>query len=146
MNDDLDAIMAIMARAFDPAHGEAWTRRQVADALLLPGTHYLLATAPGSGVPCGFALTRQVLDEEELLLLAVLPEMRRKGVAAGLLQRLFAAAPRRGTQRIFLEMREDNPARHLYINNGFEQIGVRRGYYRKASGGPKDALTFSRNL
>ena len=32
--DDLDAIMAVMAAAFDPAFGEAWSRRQVGDALV----------------------------------------------------------------------------------------------------------------
>ena len=34
-DDDIDRLMAIMQAAFDPAYGEAWTRRQVEDALLL---------------------------------------------------------------------------------------------------------------
>jgi len=45
--DDIDRIMAVMEAAFDPAYGEAWNRRQVSDALLLPNTHYLLAAADG---------------------------------------------------------------------------------------------------
>src|SRR5690606_29254033 len=63
MTDDLDRIMAVMDTAFDPAFGEAWTRRQVGDALAMPGTHYLLAgaggEAPAAGEPAaGFALSR----------------------------------------------------------------------------------------
>ena len=71
MTDDLDRIMAVMETAFDPAFGEAWTRRQVSDSLILPNSHYLLAGIaghpPGDGEPAaGFALSRCVADEEEL--------------------------------------------------------------------------------
>ena len=37
-----------MEAAFDPAYGEAWTRRQVGDALVLPNTHYLLCGPDGA--------------------------------------------------------------------------------------------------
>ena len=48
MTDDLDRIMAVMTAAFDPYWGEAWTRRQVADSLLMPHTHYYLADWTGA--------------------------------------------------------------------------------------------------
>src|SRR5690606_16794547 len=48
MNDDIDRVMAVMEAAFDPAYGEAWTRRQIEDALTFPGTHLLLADAGGA--------------------------------------------------------------------------------------------------
>ena len=48
MIDDLDRIMAVMEAAFDPEYGEAWTRRQVGDALTFSNTYYLLAGADGS--------------------------------------------------------------------------------------------------
>ena len=38
----VDQIMAIMEAAFDPQWGEAWNRRQVEDALLLPNTFAIL--------------------------------------------------------------------------------------------------------
>ena len=81
MTDDLDRIMAIMEAAFDPTYGEAWSRRQVSDALLMPNTHYLLAgpdgLAPGDDQrAAGFAMSRGAADEEELLLIAVDPEFR----------------------------------------------------------------------
>lgn len=151
MTDDLDRIMAVMEAAFDPAFGEAWTRSQVADALLMPGTHYLLADerggAPGEGAAAaGFTLSRAVLDEEELLLIAVDPRRRGRGVGTRLLQRLIEAARARGTTRLFLEMRDGNPAEALYRQHGFTTIGRRRHYYRRGSAGPLDAITFARNL
>jgi ribosomal-protein-alanine N-acetyltransferase len=151
MTDDLDHIMAVMEAAFDPGFGEAWTRRQVGDALLLPGTHYLLAGADGeplvaSSEPCGFALSRQVLDEEELLLLAVRPEHRRRGIGARLMQRFIDAARSHGATRLFLEMRDGNGAGTLYRLHGFTSIARRRDYYRRGEHGPCDAITFAREL
>ena len=147
--DDLDRIMAVMQTAFDPAYGEAWNRRQVSDALVLPGTHYILAAtdgrepADGAGA-VGFALSRGVLDEEELLLIAVDPAFRGRGIGAALLRRYIDAAEARGKTRLFLEMREGNPAESLYRRAGFEAIGRRRNYYRGAATGPLDAITYAR--
>lgn len=147
----LDRIMAVMEAAFDPAYGEAWNRRQVADALTMPSTHALVVDAAGAVIPegadpapapAGFVLTRHVIDEEELLLIAVMPGARRRGVGAALIEHLFAAARTRGTSRIFLEMRRGNPAVHLYHKFGFEPIGERRNYYRMANGERIDAITF----
>ncbi|WP_197426271.1 GNAT family N-acetyltransferase [Erythrobacter sp. CCH5-A1] len=146
--------MAVMEAAFDPAYGEAWNRRQVADALAMPSTHALVVDAvgalipdgPGEAAPAGFVLTRHVLDEEELLLIAVMPGARRRGVGAALIEHLFAIARTRGTARVFLEMRRGNPAIHLYHKFGFEPIGERRNYYRMASGERIDAITFARSI
>lgn len=151
----IDRIMAVMEAAFDPAYGEAWNRRQVADALAMPSTHALVADAAGllipdstevAPAPAGFVLSRHVLDEEELLLIAVIPGARRRGVGAALIEHLFAAAHRRGITRIFLEMRRGNPAIQLYRKFGFEPIGERRNYYRMANGERIDAITFGRSI
>lgn len=152
----LDRIMAVMETAFDPAYGEAWNRRQVAEALALPSTYALVVDAAGvpvaEGHPtapaeaAGFVLTRHVLDEEELLLIAVIPPARRRGVGAALIEHLFSAARTRGTARIFLEMRRGNPAIELYRKFGFEPIGERRNYYRMANGERVDAITFARSI
>ena len=150
MSADLDALMVVMEAAFDPAFGEAWSRRQVEDALLLPGTHYLLAGLdggpPAAGRAVGFALSRSVLDEEELLLLAIDPAHRRHGLGGRLLGRVIEAARERGVTRLFLEMRDGNPAEGVYRRFGFAPIGRRRNYYRRGSGGPCDAITFARTL
>jgi ribosomal-protein-alanine N-acetyltransferase len=147
--DDIDRIMAVMQAAFDPAYGEAWNRRQVSDALVLPNTHYLLIDAdghePAEGAPsAAFVMARGVLDEEELLLIAVHPEQRGRGLGTALLQRYIEAAEARGRTSLFLEMREGNPAESLYLRAGFAPIGRRRNYYRNAALGPLDAITYAR--
>lgn len=147
--DDIDRIMAVMESAFDPAYAEAWTRRQVSDALILPNTYYLLASADGNEpqdgqAAEGFVLSRGALDEEELLLIAVHPEHRGRGLGAALLKRFIAAAEARGAARLFLEMRDGNPADSLYRRAGFQPVGRRRSYYRGAAKGPIDAITYAR--
>ncbi len=151
MDDTVDAIMQVMRAAFDNAYGEAWTRRQVADALVTPNTHYLLyrkkvGGTPDAGETIGFVLSRKAVDEEELLLIAVDPEHRGKGIGNKLLTEYLSEAKIRGAKRIFLEMRSGNPAEHLYREFGFTQIGVRRGYYRGAINGPLDAVTLVFNI
>lgn len=149
--DDLDRIMAVMASAFDPAFGEAWTRRQVEDALLVGNCHYHLIDADG-GLPVGmapasgFSLSRSGCDEEELLLFAVDPACRRRGLGAALLLRLANSARDRGARRLLLEMRHNNPADSLYRAFGFEPIGKRPNYYRMSDGTRIDAITFARAL
>ena len=151
----IDRTMTLMAAAFDPAYGEAWNRRQITEALAMPNTHALVVDADGAPIPAeaaqtvspaGFVLTRHVLDEEELLLIAVLPGVRRRGVGAALIQHMVTQASARGITRIFLEMRRGNPAIHLYSKFGFEPIGERRNYYRMANGERVDAITFGRSI
>ncbi|RPF70786.1 GNAT family N-acetyltransferase [Aurantiacibacter spongiae] len=149
MSDPVDAIMAVMEASFEHRYGEAWNRRQVSDALIMPSTHYLLAGITDGAAfdpsrATGFALTRHAADEEELLLIAVRPDARGAGIASGLMHRFIAEAAGRGCTRLFLEMRDGNPAERLYRRFGFEPVGRRRGYYRGAIGGPVDAITFAK--
>lgn len=148
MDDDLDRIMAIMETAFDPAWGEAWTRRQIADSLVFPHTHHRLVgpdgAAPQPGTEAaGFTLVRAAPGEEELLLIAVAPPLRGQGLGRILLGNAMADAHERGAERMFLEMRFNNPAERLYRVMGFEPIGRRREYYKLPSGERIDAITFA---
>lgn len=149
--DDLDRIMAVMSAAFDPMYGEAWTRRQVDDALAFGQCHYRLigadGTPPAEGErAAGFALLRTTLDEEELLLFAILPALRRRGLGARLLGEVIADARTRSIRRILLEMRRGNPAESLYRRCGFADVGYRPQYYRSGDGSRIDAVTFCCNL
>jgi ribosomal-protein-alanine N-acetyltransferase len=149
MMDALDGIMAVMEAAFDPAYGEAWTRRQVGDALTMPQTHFVLLAADGrtpddAADAAGFALSRRILDEEELLLIAVAPWARRRGLGHTLMRQFIAQSDCQGVARQFLEMRAGNPAEALYLAHGFKQVGRRPNYYRSGSLGPFDAVTYSR--
>lgn len=141
---DLDEVMATMRSAFDPVFGEAWSRSQCAGILPMPGVWLLLARREGRGV--GFALSRVILDEAELLLLAVQPGLRRTGVGAALLEAVAQEALTRGAIQLHLEMRENNPAGALYRGAGFGEIGRRPRYYRGSDGHSFDAITLARPL
>lgn len=141
---DIDVVEALMARSFDARFGEAWTRGQCLGVLAMPGVRLLLAQLDDE--PAGFAMTRQVVDEIELLLLATLPAQRRRGVGAALLRALLAEAAAAGLTRIHLEVRAGNDAVRLYTSNGFAKVGERRGYYRGRLGQLYDAHTYSREV
>lgn len=149
--DTIDAIMRVMDRAFEPFWREAWNRRQVSDSFLMPSTHALLLDARGDIAregeqAIGFVLSRVVLDEEELLLVAILPEHRGRGLGKRLIEHSAAASRERGAVQMFLEMRANNPAERIYRAAGFERIGMRKDYYHAADGTKLDAITFGKNL
>ena len=141
---DLSTVDRVMREAFDPRFGEAWTPSQVAGVLALPGVWLTIAESDGG--PAGFAVTRAVLDEAELLLLAVGPTMRRRGVGRQLLRSAMAEARHRGVARMHLKVRAGNDAVALYRLAGFEKIGERRDYYRGRNGKSFDAQTYRVNL
>ena len=149
--------MRVMETAFDPTYREAWNRRQVNDALLMPSTHALLVDKNGALIgncgdgstpdeTAGFVLSRHAADEEELLLIAVLPQHRARGLGQALIDHLLEAASARSAATIFLEMRRGNPAIHLYRKVGFKPVGERRQYYRTSNGERIDAITFARTI
>jgi [ribosomal protein S18]-alanine N-acetyltransferase len=138
---DLQCVAALMAAAFDPRFGEAWTPAQCMGVLSLPGIWLTLAEADGDA--CGFAMVRSAADEAELLLLAVDPRARRRGVGSTLLAATIAQSAARNVRRLHLEVRAGNDAVHLYQKLGFQKVGVRRAYYRGADGHVFDAHSFS---
>jgi ribosomal-protein-alanine N-acetyltransferase len=142
--DGLEPVMAVMTAAFDPNYGEAWTESQTLSMLALPGVWLSLARVDGQ--PAGFALNRQIVDEAELLLLAVAPSFRRQGIAMALIERTLHLLRRRNGLRLHLEVRHNNPAIELYKKAGFLLIGRRPGYYHGIDGQIHDALTLSHTL
>ena len=141
---DLDAVMRIMTDSFDPAFGEAWTAPQCAGLLPLPGVWMILAST-AQGLPLGFALSRVVAGEAELLLLAVRHDAQRHGVGRTLIERFVADARARGAERLHLEVRDGNHAIGLYKRHGFDEVGRRKDYYSGGDGRRYDALTLARS-
>lgn len=151
VRDEIDHIMEVMGEAFDPAYGEAWTRRQVSDALILGNCRSLvmdekLQPPTNETDAAGFVLSRAAVDEEELLLIAVRPALRSRGVGSALVERFIAEAKLRGITRLFLEMREGNPAEALYRKFGFEPVGRRKNYYNRGAISGIDAISFALQL
>ncbi|WP_426020567.1 ribosomal protein S18-alanine N-acetyltransferase [Brevundimonas sp. DWR2-3-1b1] len=133
---DSAALAALHAQAF----AAPWSAREFADLLSQPGVVSIAETD-------GFVLIRIVLDEAEILTLAVLPKARRLGLGRRLVEEAAVAATKGGAARLFLEVAEDNaPARALYDRAGFSQIGRRKAYYAAADGSRTDAVVMSRDL
>ncbi|KQR84195.1 GNAT family N-acetyltransferase [Sphingomonas sp. Leaf343] len=141
---DAAIVDALMTAAFDPRYGEAWTRSQCLGVLAMPGVALTIASYDDE--PAGFAMVRAVADEAELLLLAVAPNHRHRGVGGALLRSTIADAQSRGVVTMHLEVRANNDAVRLYTANGFAKVGERRGYYRGTDGRHHDAHTYSRPL
>jgi [ribosomal protein S18]-alanine N-acetyltransferase len=141
---DIASIMPVMSAAFDPCYGEAWTASQCLSVLSLPDSHLHLARQGPQMV--GFALTRGVLDEEELLLIAVRPELSRKGIATAILEAVIALAQKKGRARLFIEVRQNNSAIDFYRHAGFAAVGTRPAYYSGPNGNRFDATTMQLNI
>ena len=139
--DDLDSVMEVMKAAFSDRYGEAWTRSQCAGILPMAGVRLSLAL-DGDGKLLGFSLSRTVVDDCELLLLAVDPPTQGRGVGRTLLGHFIDQAKKNGATRIHLEVRDGNPAIRFYEAAGFTQSNRRRNYYQGRDGSKFDALTF----
>lgn len=142
--EDLEAAMTVMNHAFNPVYGERWSVSQFGGALSLPGTRLFLAMKEGAAV--GFALTRQWLDEAELLLLGVMPKCTRRGIGMQLLDHVVETMRDENVAFIHIEVRADNPAIEFYKRLHFVPIGTRRDYYRGIDGSLRDAITFKRQI
>ena len=140
---DLDAVMNVMDDSFDPRFGEAWTASQCAGLLPMPGVWLILARE-GEAV-IGFALSRAVAGEAELLLLAVRRTAQGRGIGKMLLDRFADEARARGATRLHLEVREGNHALSLYERAAFTLVGRRRNYYSGRAGQTYDALTLAKD-
>ncbi len=97
-----------------------------------------------SETPGGFVLSRRVLDEAEILTVALDASLRGRKLAGPLLRRHLDALSARSVRRVHLEVDEDNaPALALYRRLGFAESGRRVGYYTKPDGSRATALTMS---
>jgi [ribosomal protein S18]-alanine N-acetyltransferase len=141
---DIASIMPVMQSAFDPAFGEAWTAAQCMALLAIPESRLLLAKISREIV--GFAISRWVLDEEEVMMIGVAPIHQRRGVASKLLQTIIKRAQISDRQTIFLEVRINNEAISFYEQLGFQVIGRRKEYYRSDTGSAIDAITMKFSL
>lgn len=91
----------------------------------------------------GALLLRAEAGEAEVLLVAVHPDLRGRGLGRSLLRAGEAAAIEEGASRCFLEVRAGNrAAQRLYESEGYERVGCRKGYY----GDGEDALVLARDL
>ncbi|MEM7753005.1 MAG: GNAT family N-acetyltransferase [Pseudomonadota bacterium] len=104
------------------------------------------ATTQSAQDLAGFALGRVILDEAELLTLAVDPNHRRKGKGQHCLRLFESEATSLGARTAYLEVAETNAAAMaLYHAGGWSQSGRRIAYYRTADA-PIDAILMAKTL
>lgn len=97
--------------------------------------------------PKGFVLARAVLDEAEILTVAIASAQRGKGLARALMLRHLDGLAVHGIARVHLEVDAHNgPALALYRRLGFVETGRREGYYPRPDGSRAAALTLTRTL
>lgn len=136
--DDLKAL-AILDEACFP--GEPFASSWWLKAAQQRGANAWVMSLQGQLV--AYCLFSRVLDEAELLRIAVVPEQRQQGLAARLLQHAEQALLASGIVQMHLEVRESNTAAQaLYQSQGWQPSGRRAGYYPLGAD-REDALLFS---
>lgn len=118
--DYVSAVAAIEKRCFS----NPWSETAVNAELENHCSEIYIALVDGTAA--GYANIYTVLDEMDIVRVAVLPEYRRQGIAAEMLKTVLAE--KQGT--VYLDVRESNhPAISLYKSLGFVDTGVRKNYY-----------------
>lgn len=133
---DAEAMAAIHAASFD----KPWSALDMS-------VHLGRDLCLGSGSPlASFVILRRSDVDAEILTVATRPGKRGKGRAGELISQAACRLAGDGLRTVFLEVAEDNDsARALYDRLGFEAIGRRPGYYRRANG-RMAALTYALRL
>lgn len=135
---NLDAVLAIEAAAY----AFPWSRGNFVDSLASGYDARVLYGADGQML--GYFVAMAGVDEMHLLNITVAPAHQHRGHARHMIDALVAACRARRAQQLWLEVRESNArARAIYLQRGFEQVGVRRGYYPAPHGRREDAIVMS---
>lgn len=113
-----------------------WTYSQFEEAV----EAYQSTVIEEQGKVVGFCILQPVLDEANLLLMAIHPQFQAKGYGFKLLDQSINLLKNDPVQ-IFLEVRESNIAAiNLYEKSGFHQIDLRKNYYPQVGGTREHAI------
>jgi ribosomal-protein-alanine N-acetyltransferase len=136
---DLEAVVAIEREIYE----FPWTVGNFRDSLAAGYSCWGYHSADGL---IGYAVMMIGADEAHLLNLSIAAPVQRRGYGRLLLEHLVKVARGHGARLMLLEVRPTNhAARRLYGAYGFQQVGVRRGYY-PAHEGREDALLLTYRL
>ena len=104
-----------------------WDENSVRSELTNPLSLWLVALEGGEVV--GYVGSQTVLQEADMMNVAVADSHRRRGIARALVEELIH---RLDAYQLTLEVRQSNlPAISLYESMGFQQVGLRKNYYQK---------------
>ena len=138
--DDLDGVLAIEEASFNNPTTREWYEGE----LKRPEVCFLYVLRTPDRPVAGFCAFWLVIDQAHINNLAVLPELRGRGLGTQLLEAVIAEAAHLGAILLTLEVRQSNePALRLYEKAGFYREGVRKNYYTNPI---EDALILSRKI
>ena len=130
------ADVDVVAKIEKSVQPHPWTFKQFEDAV----TAYQSTVIEVQGQVAGFCILQPVLDEANLLLMAIDPAQQGQGLGYQLLEASVAMLKNNPVQ-IFLEVRESNLAAiKLYEKSGFHQIDLRKNYYPNSNGSREHAI------
>ena len=108
---------------------DPWSENSIASELNNKLAFWL--TALEEDRVAGYIGSQTVMDESDMMNVAVHPDFRRQGIAEALVNALVDQLKIMGSHCLTLEVRASNmPAITLYEKLGFTEIGRRKNYYR----------------
>ena len=124
-SSDLDDIYELDVQTF----AMPWSKEALSYDILENDNAFVIV-AEYEGEFAGYADIWTVLDEADLNSIAVRVDFRRKGIGDAIMLAMTEMLPANGVATINLEVRVSNmPAIKLYKKYGFNECGVRPGYY-----------------
>jgi [ribosomal protein S18]-alanine N-acetyltransferase len=136
---DVPVIVAIERAAYQ----FPWSEGIFRDCLRVG---YVCRVVDVGGDLAGYGIMSVGAGEAHILNVCIGEDYRGRGFARKLLLYLLERARASGMREAFLEVRPSNTAAaRLYLSMGFEQVGMRRGYYQ-ATVGREDAAVLRRVL
>lgn len=127
--NDLDAISNTLISDFD----DFWSYAILKDELECKNSHYIVAKLKNEII--GFAGIKILIDEADIMNIVTKKSYRKKGIGSILLQNLIDISKNLNLTSITLEVNEENtPAITLYKKFNFEEIGIRKNYYKDKNG------------
>jgi ribosomal-protein-alanine N-acetyltransferase len=134
---DLDGVLAIEQASFNNPTTRAWYEGE----LKRPDVCFIYVLRTADQPVAAFCAFWLVAEQAHINTLAVLPELRGRGLGTQLLEVITHEAAQLGASVLTLEVRQSNDAaRRLYERAGFYQDGVRKNYYTNPV---EDALILS---
>lgn len=106
----------------------SWTKEQFASIVKIGNTHCFVAKC--NDTILGFICFKKIVDEIDILNIAVDIDCRGKGIGYALMQSVISFAKENNLSPINLEVNVNNKqAIQLYTKVGFRIIYTRKGYY-----------------
>ena len=135
---DVEYIAELELKTFS----DAWTLKSVRDTFEQKQAFITVAETDGKVV--GYCIIYYVMDEAEIVRIAISQAMRRKGIGKGLLDYTREYCMGKQIERLLLDVRESNEgAIAFYQNYGFQTDGIRKNFYEMPK---EDAVLMSMSL